>query len=147
MRQTALSQQTAKLDSELAGLNSIVYVWANKDIVDAMQGIKTLLEKPDTSVATQSDQSAIEDQLQAMIDSLNVKPKKSPFAQQGGGGGGGSGKKPMPTEAELRLLKRLQQAVNKSTTTLNRASRDPIPPPWFRSEAGRANSAIFSIRC
>jgi hypothetical protein len=147
VRQSALSQQTAKLDSDLAGLNSIVYVWANKDIVDAMQGVKALLEKPDTSVATQANQSAVEDQLQAMIDSLNVKPKKSPFAQQGSGGGaGGSGKKPLPTEAELRLLKRLQQALNKTTITLDHAAApDPAAVVSLGGRQGKLRDLLDSL--
>jgi hypothetical protein len=146
VRQTGLSQQTAKLNDDLAGLNSIVYVWANKDIVDSMRNIKTLLAKPDTSVATQGEQANVEDQLQAMIDSLKVKPKQSPFAQEGGGGGGGGGQKPLPTEAELRLLKRLQQAINKNTIALDRAAApDPATATSLGGRQGQLRNLLDQL--
>jgi hypothetical protein len=83
-----------------------------------MRSVKDQLAKPDTGVPSQAEQTRIEDQLQAMIDSLMVKPKQSDFAQQGGGGGGGGGSPGLPPEAELRLMKQLQVAVNKSTKTI-----------------------------
>ena len=58
----------------------------------------------------------IAEQLKSMIDNLVEKPKQGKFAQKGGSGTKGGVK--MPTETELRLLKGLQEAVNKSTTTV-----------------------------
>ncbi len=81
-----------------------------------------MLAKPDTGKATQVAETQMEEQLQAMIDSLTEKINKaSKFDQRGGGGGGGGGsKKPqMPSEAELRLLKRNQEAINVQTPKLD----------------------------
>lgn len=111
-----LADTTAKLDDDLNTLGGVVYIWANNDIVQSMRAVKGYLAMPQTSTVTQAEQTRIEEQLQAMIDSLQVKPKQSPFAQRGGGG---QCKPMLPPEAELRLTKRLQEAVNKSTTTIN----------------------------
>jgi hypothetical protein len=55
-----------------------------------------------------------------MIDSLKVKPQQKEFHERNNGGGGsGQAKVRMPGEAELRLLKALQQAVNNSTTKID----------------------------
>jgi hypothetical protein len=126
--QNDLADSTAKLQSDLSALGGIVYVWANNDIVDAMRDVQADLGIPKTDAVTQSEQQRIEDQLQAMIESLKVKPKQSQFTQghnNAGGKGGSGGAPPLPPEAELRLLKRLQQAINKSTVTL---SSQPTPP-------------------
>jgi hypothetical protein len=119
--QGGLSDRAEKLGDQLEKLDSIVYVWANKDIVSTMTSVKDDLAKPETGVPTQAEETRIEEQLQAMIDSLAVKPKQKEFAERnkGGGKGGGSNKVRMPSEAELRLLKALQQAVNNSTVKID----------------------------
>jgi hypothetical protein len=124
-RQGVLADTAAKLEDDLVGLNSVVYVWANHDIVESMNSVKDSLAKPQTDAVTQAEQTRIEDQLQAMIDSLSVKPKEIPFANKGGGSG--QCKPGLPTEAELRLEKALQQAVNKATVTIskNAGNQDP----------------------
>jgi hypothetical protein len=114
--QESLADTTAKLDDDLNTLGGVVYIWANNDIVQSMRAVKGYLAMPQTNAITQAEQTRIEEQLQAMIDSLQVKPKQSPFAQRGGGG---QCKPMLPPEAELRLMKRLQEAVNKSTATIN----------------------------
>jgi len=127
-RQGVLADTAAKLDDDLSSLDSIVYVWANQDLVDAMNSVKQDLTKPQTDAVTQAEQQRIEDQLQAMIDSLSVKPKEIPFANKSGGGGGGGGSAShLPTEAELRLLKGLQQALNKATTSINQQPENHDP--------------------
>ncbi len=91
-RQDVLAGLAAKLEDDLSSLNSIVYVWANHDIVDSMKSVREELAKPQTDVVTQAEQTRIEEQIQAMIDSLSVKPKEIPFANKSSGGGGkGSG--------------------------------------------------------
>jgi hypothetical protein len=119
--QGKLADRAARLDEDLVSVGSIVYVWANKDIVDSMTQVKDDLGKPATGVATQSEQSRIVEQLDAMIRNLAVKPLEKEFEQRagGGGGGGGGGSARLPTEVELRLLKELQQAVNNSTTKID----------------------------
>jgi hypothetical protein len=130
-RQGTLADQTAKLDDELSSLNSLVYVWANHDIVESMKSIREMLAKPQTGVTTQAEQTRIEEQIQAMIDSLQVKPKEIPFAQKSSpsssGQSGSGGAQPLPPEAELRLLKRLQEAVNKSTLTISQQTDNKDP--------------------
>jgi hypothetical protein len=127
-RQGTLADTTAKLEESLVSLDSVVYVWANHDIVESMNSVKELLAKPRTDVVTRAEQTRIEEQIQAMIDSLSVKPKEIPFAtKNGGGNGSGQGGAGLPTEAELRLEKALQQAVNKSTTAISQrvGNQDP----------------------
>jgi hypothetical protein len=125
-RQGVLEDTTAKIDDDLAALNSVVYVWANHDIVESMKSIRQDLEKPRTDLVTQAEQTRIEDQIQAMIDSLQVKPKQIPFASKGGGGSGKSAPS-LPTEAELRLEKALQQAVNKATIAISQGGKNQDP--------------------
>jgi hypothetical protein len=123
IQQGDLADRTAKLGDDLSALGGIVYVWANNDIAGSMRDVQTDLARPETGAATQAEQQRIEDQLAAMIDSLKVKPKQSEFAKPHGGGSGGNGGKsgamPLPAEAELRLLKQLQQAINQSTMVIS----------------------------
>lgn len=120
--QGKLSETAEGLGKELEKIGSIVYVWANKDIVRSMNDVKDDLAKPDTGKVTQAEQTRIAEQLQSMIDNLVEKPRQSKFAGRGGGQCKGGVK--MPTETELRLLKGLQEAVNKSTTTVEKQARD-----------------------
>jgi len=118
--QGKLVDDTAKISEDLAAVGSVVYIWANKDIVQSMSDVKSDLAKPTTGAPTQAEQTRIVEQLDAMIRNLATKPKESKFAQDGGGGGGQSNPGPqLPTEAELRLLQDLQRAVNKSTKTID----------------------------
>jgi len=119
--QGGLSDRAGKLGEELEKLDSIVYVWANKDIVSTMDSVKDDLAKPETGTPTQAEETRIEEQLKAMIDSLAVKPQQKEFNDRNkpGKSGGGGNKVRMPGEAELRLLKALQQAVNNSTVKID----------------------------
>jgi hypothetical protein len=114
--QGELSDRVAELDKALSDAGSIVYEWANKDIVQSMNQVKADLPLPDKATATQAQQVAIVDQLDEMIRNLATKPKESKFAAEGSGGGSGKGSAPaMPPEAELRLLKDLQRTINGNT--------------------------------
>ncbi len=116
-RQGALADRTAKIEESLIQLGSTVYVWANKDIVSTMGEVKDALGQKVTGKSTRGEQERIVEQLDAMIASLAVKPIEQEFEQKGGGGGGGKeSKQKMPSEAELRLLKQFQLAVNKGTS-------------------------------
>jgi hypothetical protein len=120
--QGRLADDTNKLGEDLAAVGSTVYIWANKDIVQSMNDVKSELGKAQSGVETQAEQTRIVEQLDAMIRNLAIKPKESKFAAEGGGGGGGGqagGGPQLPTEAELRLLQDLQRAVNKSTKTID----------------------------
>ncbi len=127
--QGALADQTKKLEESLSALGGVVYVWANQDIVKSMGEVRDMLGKPDTGIVTRTEEQRIVDQLDAMIKSLAVKPRQTDFHGDGGGGGGGSGapKPRLPTEAELRLLKELQLAVNKATKVLNQQPNPDQP--------------------
>ena len=124
-KQTGVAADTAKMEEDLNALGSVVYVWANRDIQHAMEGVQKDLAATKTAIATQAEQSRIAEELTAMIKNLEEKPpepKKFENAANGGqqgqqGKGQQQGPK-MPTEIELKLLKSLQQAVNASTTKI-----------------------------
>ena len=120
-RQGALADRVQKLDDDLSTLDSVVYIWANKDIARSMTEVKDSLGAGKTDAPVQIEETRVSKQLDAMINDLMVKPIQSKFAQKGGGGGGGGGQcsPGLPSEAELRLLKDLQQAVNDSTKALD----------------------------
>jgi hypothetical protein len=119
-QQAALADRTAKLEEALSALGGVVYVWANKDIVESMNQVKGDLAKPDTGQPVQIEEKRIVEQLDAMIRNLAVKPIARQFNDPPGGGGGGGACKPgLPSEAELRLLKELQIAVNKATRAMD----------------------------
>jgi hypothetical protein len=121
--QGKVADDANKLGEKLSSIGSVVYVWANKDIVSSMNEVKDELAKPATGTPTQAEQTRIEEQLDAMIKNLAQKKPDKPFeSPKGGGGGGGGGKPPpprMPTDVELRLLRDLQVAINKNTKTLD----------------------------
>ena len=119
--QSAVADDTAKIEPDLQTLGSIVYVWANRDIKGAMDGVTTQLAAAQSGVPTRAEQDRVVDELDAMIKNLEEKPPEQKFEQGNNGGGnqggqGGQQKPKMPTEAELKLLKALQAAVNTSTT-------------------------------
>lgn len=119
--QGKLADTTKEIEEDLAGAGAVVYVWANKDIVEAMNGVKDALGKQRTDAEVQVEQARIVEQLDAMIRNLSIKPPEKKFDQKEGAGGGGQGGQQaakLPSEAELRLLKDLQRAVNNATKKL-----------------------------
>lgn len=137
--QGKLADRTQELEEALAAVNSVVYIWANKDIVTSMNGVKADLGKPATGVPTQAEEARIVEQLDAMIKHLEIKQLDKKFEQrnQGGGGGGGGGEcgPKLPTEAELRLLKDLQKAINNSTRKID--GEKPKDEPKLLALGGR----------
>ena len=132
--QGALADKAKSIGEDLAGI-SIVYQWANNDIISSMGTVKDDLGKPETGVVTRSEQSRIVEQLNAMIENLSIKPPDpEKFAKKKDDAGGqGDGKpkpkKPkLPSEAELRLLKDLQVAINKATTRLETEQKKQADP-------------------
>lgn len=128
-QQQALADRAAAIEEALAELESVVYLWANKDIVATMKEVRAMLEQRRTDAPVQGEQRRVIRQLDAMIASLTIKPKEEEFEQrQAGGGGGGQGgqqRQRLPSEAELTLLKRLQQAVNDGTKEQQDARDEP----------------------
>ncbi|HEY0007519.1 MAG TPA: hypothetical protein VGB55_02245, partial [Tepidisphaeraceae bacterium] len=121
--QLGLAEQTAAIQEDLETLGSVVYVWANQDIKNSMEGVRADLEASKTGVPTQAEQARVVEQLDAMIKQLSQKPPEQKFEQQANPGaaeGEGAGKPPkMPPAAELQLLKALQEAVNRSTVRID----------------------------
>jgi len=122
--QSALAEETEKLEERLRDLGSVVYVWANRHIVGQMNDVKAQLAKPDTGTGTQELQKQLVEELDAMIRNLAVKrprgsdfnrPPGQPEGDQQAGGGGQAPRERMPSEVELRLLKEFQLAVNRGT--------------------------------
>jgi hypothetical protein len=125
--QGTLAGEADEIGKKLESLGSVVYLWANRDIVSSMNEVKDDLGKPETGVPTQAEEHRIEEQLQAMIDNLAQSQKNPKFAERDSGGkGGGSGGPKMPSEAELRLTKALQQAIHTSTVAIDASTvKDP----------------------
>jgi hypothetical protein len=126
--QGKLADETHAIEEDLAAAGGIVYVWANKDIVVSMNNVKDGLGQQRTNEEIQIEQAKIVEQLDAMIRNLSIKPPEKKFdARQGGGDGGGQGQQAarLPGEAELRLLKDLQKAINNSTKKLAEVADKP----------------------
>jgi hypothetical protein len=123
--QGQLSDKATKIGEDLKSLGSIVYDYANQDIIKNMKDVKDLLGKQKTSVVTQARQQQVVAELNAMIADLATKPEDSQFAQQSqpGGGRGGGGSSGMPTEDELRLIKDLQLAENTETIAVSKEAK------------------------
>jgi hypothetical protein len=123
--QQGKSADTAQqMDADLSTLGSIVYSFANRDIVKNMRQAKDQLAKQETGPATQILQQQIAAELEAMIRDLATKPKedKSPKDKPSKPSSGGEMPTPppsMPSEAEFRLVKDLQLAENKATLLLS----------------------------
>ena len=84
--QGKLSDEAGRSAGKLETLGSIVYVWANKDIVRSMNEVKDDLAKPQTGKPTQLEEQRIEEQIQAMIDNLAQHQKNQEFANRNNGG-------------------------------------------------------------
>jgi hypothetical protein len=119
-----LSKRVNEIAENLRQLGGTIYGEAAKEVSEGMNEVKDALGKQNTAKPTQLAEARIVEQLDAMIDSLKQEKNISKFDQKGGGGGGGGGGSKLPTEAELRLLKRMQQAVNKNTV-----DADALPKP------------------
>ena len=118
--QQKLHDDVAKVGENLVALKSVVYLWANKQIADQMGDEKAELAASRTGNVAQRTHAQILADLSAMIDNLMVSPKESRFESPSaaGGEGGGKSSKPMPPEAELRLIKALQTNINVATKRL-----------------------------
>src|SRR5205085_1470390 len=111
-----ISKRMTEIADNLRQLGGTIYGEAAKEVSEGMNEVKDALGKQNTAKPTQLAEARIVEQLDAMIDSLKQEKNISKFDQkQGGGGSGGGGGSKLPTEAELRLLKKMQQAVNKNT--------------------------------
>src|SRR5690606_20618782 len=97
-------------------------------IVKSMNAVKGDLAEARSGSDVQAEQLRIIQQLDVMIENLKTTPPDpSKFAsRQSAGGGSGSGGPRLPSEAELRLLKELQRAVNNGTIAIDQSDeKDP----------------------
>ena len=123
--QQSLSQRAEQLTEDLANVGGIAFVYANKQIKAAMDGVQGRLAESDTSRPTQIEQERIVSGLDAMIEALKITPRDPRFDQNSQASGGGDGNQQqqeqgpqLPPEAELKLVKALQEGVNKATKEL-----------------------------
>ena len=146
--QKKIAEDTAALDEPLANLNSIVYRWANQEIVKNMNQARDLLDKGETGLKTQSEQEQIVYEINTILRDLLTKPKPPEATTQpdkGGGGGSGSMPQPppeMPSEAEFRLIKDLQLSINNATAVLAGQSQ---PSKSVLMEIGNRESALREL--
>jgi hypothetical protein len=99
-----------------------------------MDTVHGKLAENDTGRPTQIHQERIVDALDAMIDSLKVEPREERFDEnsQASGGQGGQQQQQqqgptLPPEAELRLVKRIQEGVNRATQELAELKGEAAP--------------------
>src|SRR5438477_181997 len=143
-----LSKRTGELRDALRELGGVVYDEAAKEVGEGMNDIKEDLGKQKTAQLTQLAEARVIEQLDAMIDSLKQEKDFSKFNQKqnGGGGQGSGGGSKLPTEAELRLLKAMQLAVNKNTKAADALPKPQQDKPGLLALGNRKGS-LRSSRC
>jgi hypothetical protein len=144
-----ISKRMTEIADNLRQLGGTIYGEAAREVTEGMNEVKDALGKQNTAKPTQLAEARIVEQLDAMIDSLKQEKNISKFDQKGGGGGGGGGGgSKLPTEAELRLLKRMQQAVNKNTTdadALPKAQQDKVALVNLGNRQGKLRSLLDNM--
>ncbi|HKQ47324.1 MAG TPA: hypothetical protein VJZ71_04550 [Phycisphaerae bacterium] len=120
---TPLQEVREKLKS------SVVYDYVCMRIAERMESAAARLEEKDCPAAL-SEQDDVLRELADLLQAAAEEPKKDEarFVDDSGGGGAGSPtpEKPVPTLAELKVLRRLQTEVNARTAALDRSMPDPL---------------------
>ncbi len=145
-RQRQIGLAIKETETRLKELQSTVYLWLNAKIGEESAAASAELVAQRTGEVVQTHQSTVIGLIDAMLQSLKVVPLPKEFSEQaaggGGGGGGGEGQtKPMPQEAELRLLRELQRQVNQQTKRLA-----VIDPPKAAGEQKSRLAAPLAVR-
>ena len=97
-----------------------VFQWVLETATNDMQEAGARLDKESTGGATQEIQEDVIRQLSELIEALRKERTKPQPPSGGGGGGGGGGRQPLvPALAELKMLKLMQQDVNKRTRKID----------------------------
>ncbi len=108
---------------QLEGLQSTIFVWTNERAIGRTEDARQKIAEGTTSRATQTLQAGVLKDIDAILEGLKIEPREERFenAAGGGAGEGGAGQPPMevPTEAELRLAKALQEGINNETKQLD----------------------------
>jgi hypothetical protein len=112
-KQAALIAAAETIGGQLKRLDSRVFDWAHRDVLNSMAQIRENTLRSDTGPSTRAAEKHAEEQLQAMIDSLVERPYTS--------NGFRRGKPKLPSRAELRLLKKNQEMVNDAAIQAARA--------------------------
>jgi hypothetical protein len=111
---------TSALRSKVEALDSVAFTWLTDRVIDNMQSIRADLDASRTGRATQRQHQRVVGDLQRIISSLAVQPRDDRFEQANSSGGSGEGnqqqqQRPLPSEAELRLLRGLQDDLAAGT--------------------------------
>lgn len=146
-QQNQLAQRIAGQDELLADLGSTVFVYVNRDLADTMTDAAARLDRRDVTASTRLQQQRALDQLDAMIAALTIAPYEREFEDRSSGSGGGSGEgQPqarLPGETELRLLKGMQQLLNRGTE--DAAAREPAQQPDAARPLGQRQSELRKL--
>jgi len=116
--QQALREKMSSLQERVA--STVVYDWTVASIVEQMGDVAGRLDQRDLSGATVEMLADLLARLEQLIDALfeEASPPEDEFASGGGAGMQGQPRGPVPTLAELKLLKMLQLEVNRRTRVL-----------------------------
>jgi hypothetical protein len=108
---------------QLEGLQSTIFVWTNDRAIGRTEDARQKIAEGMTSRTTQALQASVLKDIDAILAGLKIEPREKRFenAAGGGQGEGGAGQPPaeVPTEAELRLAKALQEGINDQTKSID----------------------------
>lgn len=140
------SLKAAKLAKEQRGLgtpleavrekmkSSVVYDYVCEKIAGRLEKAAKRLDEKDCRAALVEQDSILRD-LSSLLEAAAEQPRKDEkrFVEDSGGGGAGrpTPEKPVPTLAELKVLRRMQADLGDRTAELNRS----LPAPLQRTEA------------
>lgn len=125
-RQRELSEKLAEVGERLASVGGTAFVYAGERAQGDMDAVAERLGERDVSAPVTIRQNRIVTALDAMIDSLKIELDPERFEQnsQAGGQQQGQGQgqqqqgPKLPPQAELQLVRRLQEGVNATTKDL-----------------------------
>jgi hypothetical protein len=114
---------TSALRAKLDDMGSVAFTWITDRVLESMRSIRSDLDESKTGVPTQQMHNRVLSDLQRVVDSLAVKPREDRFEQANSSGsqsgGGQQQQQPLPSEAELRLLRGLQDDIAQGTVQVN----------------------------
>ncbi|MBM3890831.1 MAG: DUF4175 family protein, partial [Verrucomicrobia bacterium] len=104
-----------------------------------LRDVETRLKKVETGEPTQQQQKLAELNFQELLEALEEEQARRAAAGGGGGGGGGGMMKTLllPPAAELKMLRMLQDRVNRGTRSLDEDRKDPEKPTAEETAAAK----------
>jgi hypothetical protein len=126
--QEGLKEETKELIEKLEG--APVFALTLKRAAENMDAAAQRLSKRQTDEETQRAEKSAGKRFKQLIDALKPDPAKGGGQQRGGGdgaggGGGGGADDSIPTTAQLKMLKQLQQEINERTELFDDLRRRP----------------------